>query len=106
MFLVALAAGVLGALFLSLGLGRLERPRAGPPLSQGHRNLLWFLALATTFVGPMLVLGRLFAWQHPGATLCTSLVGRWFFLPPVVLFVAGAICGARERKPEGPTKAA
>jgi hypothetical protein len=28
----------------------------------------------------------------------TSLVWRWFFLPPVILFVAGALWGARERR--------
>jgi hypothetical protein len=77
-------------------LGRMERATRGP-LSQARRNLVWFAALLVTVGGQVLLLDRLFTWQHPGEVLCTSLVWKWFFLPPIVLFLTGALWGVRER---------
>ena len=96
-FIVALSAGVAGSLLLGVILGRMERRAQGSPLPQAWRNLAWFAALSVVVAGQLILLHRLFAWQHPGEELCTSLVWKWFLLPPIVLFMTGALWGARER---------
>jgi hypothetical protein len=87
-FIASMGTGV----GLALGLGALllwvDRRRAAAPLSAPLRNGLWFGALAASFAAPIVLLGRLFAWRYPGATLCTSLIWPWFFVPPAVLFLA------------------
>ncbi len=97
-FIVALAAGLIAALLLSSVLGRLGRPRRGPPRPRLYRDLTWFAMLAAVFFGTIILMEWLYSWEHPGVELCTTLVWRWFFLPPVVLFVSGALWGIRERK--------
>jgi hypothetical protein len=96
-FIASLAAGIVLALLLGVVLGRLERTVDGSPMSQARRNLVWFAALVAVVFGELVLLDRLFALQHPGEALCTSLVWPWFFVPPIVLFVTGALWGARER---------
>jgi hypothetical protein len=97
-FIISLATGVAGSLVLGVILGKMERTAPGSqPLPQAWRHLAWFAALATVVVIQLLLLDRLFGWRHPGLVLCTSLVWKWFFLPPIVLFVTGALWGVRER---------
>jgi hypothetical protein len=66
-------------------------------MPQARRNLTWFAALAALVSGQLTLLERLHALRHPGEALCTSLVWRWFFVPPIVLFVTGALWGVHER---------
>ena len=35
----------------------------------------------------------LFWLEHPGHVVCTANIGRWFFLPPVVLVTVGVLWG-------------
>lgn len=92
-FIAGLAAGLVGAVFLARALVKLE------PKLQGRRNvflrrsLAWAAAEGAVFVGPMALTIGLYAWQHPGRQLCTSLVWPWYFLPPVVLVVTGVVWG-------------
>ena len=96
-FVGALAAGVAAALALSFALGRLERPVQGRLIPQLYRNCIWFGVLTALFVGTIALLNVLFQWEHPGMTLCTSLIWRWLFAPPTLLFVGGVACGVRVR---------
>ena len=101
-FIVALSAGVAGSLLLGVLLGRMEGGGREVPLSPARRNLVWFAALVVTVGGQLLLLDRLFTWQHPGEVLCTSFVWKWFFLPPIILFLTGALWGVRERNRQTP----
>ena len=96
-FVGALAAGVAAAVALSFALGRLERPVRGRLIPQLYRNFIWFGVLTALFVGTIALMHVLFQWGHPGMVLCTSLIWRWLFAPPILLFVGGAAWGVRER---------
>jgi hypothetical protein len=97
-FLAAFGLGLIGALALAFGMGRLEPRVDRHEISVRERNLRWFAAMVATWLGPILLLFLFFRWVHPGQTLCTAIVGNWFFLLPAVLLVTGALFGVRERK--------
>jgi hypothetical protein len=67
-----------------------------PQLEELCRRL-GVVAVDSQNVGQLILLNRPFAWQHPGEGLCTPLVWKWFFLPPIVLFMTGALWAVRER---------
>jgi len=48
-----------------------------------RRSLAWAAAEGAVLVGPIALTIGLYAWQHPERAPCTSLVWRWYFLPPV-----------------------
>ena len=92
-FIIALAIGLAGAVLLAGALVKLEARLRGKSLAFVRRSLAWGAAEAAVFVGPMVLTVGLYAWQHPERELCTSLVWRWYFLPPVVLVVTGVSWG-------------
>jgi MFS family permease len=95
-----MAMALTGAVLLGIVLARLERRR---PDLRGRlvRNLAWFGALAITFVVSIALTVLVYWVLHPDRQPCTSLVWRWFFLPPVVLFVTGVVWGIREQRRQG-----
>jgi hypothetical protein len=97
-FLGAMTVGIAAALVLSVALGRLERRLRGVPLSQLYRNLIWFGVLSALFFGTVALLNVLFLSMHPDLTLCTSLIWRWLFVPPILSFVGAVTYGIRDRK--------
>jgi hypothetical protein len=97
-FLASIVLGTIAALLLGGVLGKLERPRAGAVPNRMARNLAWFGALTAVFLVSAVVLQGLFSWLHPDLVLCTSVVGPYLFVPPVVLLVTGALRGVREAR--------
>lgn len=97
-FLAALVTGLVGSVLLGILLARFERTLGDHSVMNLRRQIAWLLGLAASFVGPIALTALLDSWQHPERTLCTSLVWRWYFLPPVVLFVTGVIFGVLEAR--------
>jgi hypothetical protein len=97
-FLISIVFGIVLALVLAVLIARLERPIRGDLIPKNLKNLIWFAALSTIMGAQLTLLNFLFQHYHPGAELCTSLIWGWFFLPPAVLFISGAIWGSTERK--------
>jgi uncharacterized BrkB/YihY/UPF0761 family membrane protein len=106
-FLAALVTGLVVSVLLGILLARFERTLQDHSVMNLRRHVAWLVALGVSFVGPIVLTALLDSWQHPERTVCTSLVWRWYFLPPVVLFVTGAIFGVLEarRRANGPGQA-
>ena len=95
-FIMAMIVALLVSVVVGMVLARWERTR---PTLAGRvvRNVAWFGALLVSFAGSIGLTG-LFNWiLHPERQLCTSLVWRWFFVPPLVAFITGVVLGAREQ---------
>ena len=58
-----------------------------------RRSLAWLAAEVVTLAGPIGLTFGLFWLEHPGHVVCTANIGRWFFLPPVVLVTVGVLWG-------------
>ena len=97
-FIAALVTGLLVSVLLGVLLARFERTLQDHSILNLRRHVAWLVALATVFVGPIALTALLDSWQHPGRTLCTSLVWRWYFVPPAGLFVTGVIFGVLEAR--------
>src|SRR5687767_11693388 len=97
-FLGAVAVGSTAAVALSIALGRLGRRVRSGHLSQASCNLIWFGALTALFFGTVGLMNILFKWMHPDLALCTSVVGPWLFVPPIVSFVGAVAYGTWDRK--------
>jgi hypothetical protein len=92
-FQISLAIGVVAAVLLAGALVKLEATLQGKTFVALRRSLAWAAAEAVVLVGPMVLTVLLHALLHPEQELCTSLVWRWYLLPPVVLVVAGVAGG-------------
>ena len=92
-FVASFVAGVGFAVFLASVLVRLERRLQGKRMAFVYRSLAWGAAEIVAFVAPIAFAAVLDRWAHPERTLCTSLVWRWYFVPPVVLVVTGVTWG-------------
>lgn len=92
-FVAGLAIGVITAVLLAGVLVRLESKLQGKSMVFVRRSLAWAAAEAAVFIGPIALTVGLYAWQHPEKELCTSLIWRWYFLPPVVLVITGVFWG-------------
>jgi hypothetical protein len=101
-FMIAMALGLASAALLARALVRLEAKLQGRPHVFVRRSLAWAAAQGAVFVGPILLTVGLHAWRHPERQLCTSLVWRWYFVPPILLVVVGVSWGvlnaARQRR--------
>ena len=94
-FIAAFGLGIAFAVFLARILGGLESRLTGTKLAGLYRSVAWGAAEGLAFVGPIALTALLDRWQHPERSLCTSLVWRWYFVPPVVLVVTGIAWGIR-----------
>ena len=92
-FIAAFVLGVAFAILLARTLVRLEQQLAGTSRTVLYRSLAWGVAEALAFVVPIALTALLDKWQHPERSLCTSLVWRWYFVPPIVLVVTGIAWG-------------
>jgi hypothetical protein len=92
-FMVAMALGLASAVLLAGALVGLERKLQGRPHVFVRRSLAWAAAQAAVFVGPILMTVGLHAWQYPERQPCTSIVWRWYFVPPILLVVVGVSWG-------------
>ncbi len=92
-FIAAFGLGIAFAVFLARALVGLEARLAGRKLAWLYRSLAWGVAEGLAFVVPIALTALLDKWQHPERSLCTSLVGRWYFVPPIVLVVTGIAWG-------------
>ena len=92
-FIAAFSLGVVFAVVLAGSLVRLERELAGRRRAGLYRSLAWGAAEALAFVVPIAMTALFDKWQHPDRSLCTSLVWRWYFVPPVVLVATGIAWG-------------
>ncbi len=97
--MLAMALGLASAVLLARALVRLEAKLQGAPRVFLRRSLAWAAAQGAVFVGPILLTVGLYACQHPGRQLCTSLVWRWYFAPPVLLVVVGVSWGVLNAVP-------
>ena len=92
-FVAGIAFGVVLAILLAGMLVRFESTLRGKSLAFVRRSLAWGLAEGVAFVGPSALTMGLYAWQHPERELCTSVVWRWYLVPPAVLVVTGIAGG-------------
>jgi hypothetical protein len=106
-FVAALATGLVLSMLLGILLARYERTLHDHGVLNLRRHVAWLVGLASAFVAPIAMTALFDSWLHPGRGLCTSLVWRWFFIPPVALLVTGVVFGVLEakRRAAGPNEA-
>jgi hypothetical protein len=92
-FVVALGVGVVGAVLLARLLVRSEPRFRRSGSAFLYRSIAWLGAEMVALAGPIGLTFGLFWLDHPGQVVCTANVGRWFFLPPVVLVTVGILWG-------------
>ncbi len=100
-FIAALVLGVAFAILLARTLVRLEERLVGSSRAMLYRSLAWGVAEGLAFVAPIALTALLDKWQHPERSLCTSLVWRWYFVPPVVLVATGVAWGILRAAAQG-----
>lgn len=92
-FVIAMVLGLASAVLLAAALVGYEAVLQAKSHVFLRRSLVWAIAQVLVFVGPVALTIALYALLHPDRTLCTSLVWRWYFAPPVVLVVVGVTWG-------------
>jgi hypothetical protein len=92
-FIAAFGLGIAFAVLLARTLVELETKLASRDLAWLYRSVAWLAAEGLAFVVPIALTALLDKWQRPERSLCTSLVWRWYFVPPVALVVIGIAWG-------------
>lgn len=100
-FMISMGVGLASAVLLARALVILEAKLQGKPHLFVRRSLAWAAAQAAVFAGPILLTIGLYAWQHPDRQLCTSLVWRWYFVPPFALVFVGVSWGVLNAVQQG-----
>ncbi len=92
-FVVALGVGVVGAVLLARLLVQAEPRFQKSGSAFLHRSIAWLAAEVVAFAGPIGLTFGLFWLEHPGQVVCTANIGRWFFVPPVLLVTVAVLWG-------------